>query len=321
MFLLFFFFIFFSQENNSEVSLPEKVKSLLFEEENSNNNLDKKITKYSVSEVDLEKRFKELETGKIVYEYSTTKHGYVEKYLRMGNHFGKVIGLSEYYFPLFDEIFEKYKVPKELKYLTIVESKLNPTITSRAGAKGLWQFMPQTAKNFKLENNIYVDERIDPVKSTIAAAKYLLLLHKYFGDWEMVMAAYNCGEGNLMKAIKRSGGKNTYWQVRNFLPAETRGYVPSFIAANYLLNYYEEHNINVQKFKYSYKDTDTILVKNTISFDKISKKINVSLEDIAFLNPQYKLKIIPKSTNKKYYLRLPKNKIEEFSQQKTDITE
>ncbi len=294
----------FAQEP-TENNWTEKVKSFLFSDKRTNST-QKIIT--IVSKSDLETRLKGLDSKEFSYEYNTTNHGYVEKYLRMGNYFGKIIGMSEYYFPLFDEVFKRYNIPKDMKYLAVVESKLTVKVTSKAGAKGLWQFMPATGKAFGLENNMYVDERHDPIKSTEAAAKYFLLLYKYFGSWEMVMAAYNCGEGNVKKAIARSGGKKTYWEIRNFLPLETRGYVPSFIAASYMLNYHEKHYVKSQKFKYSYLDTDTLVVKKKLVLENLSKKLGMTLEEINFLNPQYKIGVIPKVAGKKYYLRLPKDK-------------
>lgn len=221
----------------------------------------------------------------------------------------RMMGLAELYFPLFEEVLDKYDMPLELKYLAIVESALNPKAKSRVGATGLWQFMYSTGKIYGLEVSSYVDERSDPVASTEAAAQFMTKLYESFGDWNLVLAAYNSGPGNVSKAIRRSGGKRTYWEIRPWLPRETRGYVPAFIAANYIMNYAEEHGIYPQEAIISRYDVDTIVLKRLMTFDQLSLLLRVPKSDLELLNPQYKLGIIPIVKDKSYALTLPREKV------------
>jgi membrane-bound lytic murein transglycosylase D len=184
---------------------------------------------------------------------------------RMRNRIDVMLTLSEYYQPLFEESLSRYDVPEELKYLTIVESAMNPQATSRVGAAGLWQFMYTTGKNYGLEVNSIVDERRDAYKSSDAAAHYLRDLHNVFGDWHLAIAAYNCGPGNVNKAIARSGGKHNFWQIYPYLPRETRGYVPAFIAATYIMNYYPEHGLHPKRATIPLH-TDTVMVEQDMLF-------------------------------------------------------
>lgn len=239
---------------------------------------------------------------------------YVKRYIdvyaqRRREQVSRMLGLSEYYFPMFEEALDKYGLPLELKYLAIVESALNPAARSRVGAAGLWQFMYATGRMNGLSTTSYVDERNDPLKSTEAACKYLSTLYGIFGDWNLALAAYNSGPGNVNKAIRRSGGKRSYWEIRPFLPRETAGYVPAFIAVNYVMNYSSEHFIFPTDVKPSYFATDTVLVKEQLSFDQISKLIDITEEELAFLNPAYRYKVIPKNDKKPYTLILPSQKI------------
>ncbi len=204
-----------------------------------------------------------------------------------------LMGKAKYYFPMFEQYLDQYDIPLEMKYLAIVESALRPQIKSRVGATGLWQFMYGTGKQFDLKVSSYVDERQDPVKATIAACQYLSQLFKIFGDWDLALAAYNSGPGNVTKAIKRSGGYKNYWNIRPYLPRETAGYLPAFYATMYIFEYAEEHKIYPEIPKIFNFETDTIQVKRTISFDQISEKIDVDQETLSFLNPAYKLDIIP----------------------------
>ncbi|MEQ9187798.1 MAG: transglycosylase SLT domain-containing protein [Cryomorphaceae bacterium] len=203
------------------------------------------------------------------------------------------LGRSEQYFPLFEETFDRYGLPLELKYLAVVESALDPKARSRAGATGLWQFMYGTGKVFGLEINSYVDERSDPVKSTEAAAKYLSYLHEMFGDWNLALAAYNCGEGRVARAIRRSGGKKSYWDIYPFLPRETRGYVPAFIAVNYLFEHARDHYIFAQSAGYKSYEVDSVHVHQQIAFSTIAELLDVDEETVAQLNPSYRLNVVP----------------------------
>ena len=184
---------------------------------------------------------------------------------------GRLLGMAKYYFPIFEEYLVKYDIPLEIKYLAIVESALNPRAVSRAGAGGLWQFMYSTGKVYGLEVNNYVDERFDPIQSTEAACKHLQDLYKVFKDWNLVLAAYNSGAGNVTKAIRRSGGYTNYWNIRPYLPRETANYVPLFQATLFLAEYANEYNIEIEKNNFRYIATDTIVVKHNISFDQISR--------------------------------------------------
>lgn len=217
-----------------------------------------------------------------------------------------MLGIGDYYFPMFEQMLEKYRMPNELKYLSVVESALNPNATSRVGATGLWQFMFGTGKSYGLDINSLVDERRDPQKSTEAAVRYLKDLYNIFGDWHLTIAAYNCGPGNVNKAIRRAGGKKDYWDIYYYLPRETRGYVPLFIAANYVMTYYKEHRICPVRTEYPLH-TDTLMLSNKIHFDQISAVIGVSKEDLVKLNPQYRREIIPGTPEKPQSICLPAN--------------
>jgi membrane-bound lytic murein transglycosylase D len=220
----------------------------------------------------------------------------------------RLMGLSKFYFPMFEATLDKYDVPLEMKYLALVESALNPQAKSRVGATGLWQFMYSTGKMYDLDVSSYVDERMDPVASTEAAAKYLKRLYYMFDDWDLALAAYNSGPGNVSKAIRRSGGETNYWKLRNYLPRETAGYVPSFQAMLYLYEYADEHGFQPQLPMSTYYGTDTIKVKKLITLDQVAKITQTNKELLEFLNPSYKLGIVPFEENKSYYLRLPYEK-------------
>ena len=229
-----------------------------------------------------------------------------------------MMGLTNYYFPLFEEALARYNLPAELKYLPIIESALNPKIVSRAGASGLWQFMYGTAKMYGLEINSYIDERNDPVKSTDAAARYLRDLYAIYGDWHVVIAAYNCGPGNINKAVRRSGGKQSYWEIYSRLPKETRGYIPIFIAANYVMNHAQEHNLNPVQPTFKIL-TDTIVLTSYLNFEQIAANLEIPIQEIRQLNPQYKRDIIPAKSDKPYVLKLPVDKISPFIDNQTQI--
>jgi membrane-bound lytic murein transglycosylase D len=244
--------------------------------------------------------------------YNDEVKGYINMYsIRKRNQVSRMIGLSELYFPLFEESLAKYKMPLELKYLAIVESALNPAARSRAGAQGLWQFMYGTGKLFKLEINSYIDERCDPIKSTEAACLYMKYLYSIYKDWSLVLAAYNSGPGNVNKAIRRSGGKMNYWELRPFLPKETGGYVPAFIAAVYVMTYAKEHNLYPIMPRAIFNEIDTLHVRKRVTFTQLAGVLDMPIEDISFLNPTYLLGVIPE-TDKYHVLTLPKSKIATF---------
>lgn len=223
----------------------------------------------------------------------------------------KVLGIAPNYFPMFEEKLDKHGLPLELKYLAIVESALNPKARSWAGATGLWQFMYRTGKMYDLNVTSYYDDRSDPEKSTEAACKYMKALYGMYGDWGLVLAAYNSGPGNVNKAIRRSGGKRTYWEIRRWLPRETRGYVPAFNAVIYIMNYHEEHGIEPLKPNIACFKTDTVHVKHNLTFEEVSEFLDIPLEYLEFLNPMYKENIIP-ATSGKNVLSLPYDKIGDF---------
>ena len=229
-----------------------------------------------------------------------------------------MLGLANYYFPMLEEILDKYNMPIELKYMAIIESALNATALSRAGACGLWQFMYGTGKMYGLEINSFVDERRDPVKSTDAAARYLNDLYKIYNDWHLVIAAYNCGPGNVNKAIRRSGGARDYWTIYYRLPRETRGYVPAFIAATYTFNYYKQHNIAPRTSRLNII-TDTLMVSDYLHFEQLATNLDIEIELLRELNPAYRRDIIPATNEKPYALRLPFDKVNRFIDLETEI--
>lgn len=214
-----------------------------------------------------------------------------------------MMGMSEYYFPIFEEILGAHNLPLELKYLPIIESALNTTALSRVGAAGLWQFMIATGRMYGLEINSLVDERLSPLKATKAAAQFLKDLYSIYGDWHLVIAAYNCGPGNVNKAIRRAGGKRDYWAIYPFLPKETRGYVPIFIAANYVMHYAAEHNLCAAKVNMPVI-TDTVNVHQRIHLEQIADVLEIPIGEIRLLNPQYRRDIVPGNI-KPYSIRLP----------------
>jgi membrane-bound lytic murein transglycosylase D len=227
-----------------------------------------------------------------------------------------MLGLGKYYFPIFEDILNKYDIPMEFKYLPVIESALNTGAVSPVGAAGLWQFMPSTAKMYGLEVNSLVDERRDPIKASHAAALYLKDLHRIYGDWHLAIAAYNCGPGTINKAIRRSGGKKDYWSLYPYLPAETRSYVPIFIAANYIMNYYSNHNLCPAEIDMPIY-TDSVRVEQKALFSEVSKSLDIPIEDLEVLNPQYRKDIIPGGGV--YYLRLPTHYASKFIQYKDSI--
>ncbi|MHA6278981.1 lytic transglycosylase domain-containing protein [Salinimicrobium sp. CAU 1759] len=242
-------------------------------------------------------------------EYNPLLENVIKSYLKRNKKgMERLMALSTYYFPLFEQKLDHYNIPLEIKYLAIVESALNPRARSRVGATGLWQFMFATGKMHGLDVSSYVDERMDPVLATEAAAQYLSTLYRVFEDWDLVLASYNSGPGNVSKAIRRSGGSTNYWNLRPYLPRETAGYVPAFLATMYIFEYAEEHGFQPPHPRTTYFETDTIHTKKMLTFEQISQVTGVEREMLQFLNPSYKLDVIPFIEDKKYSLRLPRNR-------------
>ena len=239
-------------------------------------------------------------------EYNPSLESVIKNYLKnRRTSMARLMGLSHYYFPMFEEALDKEDIPLEVKYLAIVESALKPKARSRVGATGLWQFMFATGKMYGLDVSSYVDERSDPIKSTDAAAKYLAKLYKIFGDWDLALAAYNSGPGNVSKAIRRSGGYTNYWNIRPNLPRETAGYLPAFLATMYIFEFAEEHGFKPERPAFQYIETDTVRVKQMITLDQVAEVTDVKIEELQYLNPSYKLDIIPFIKDENYTLRLP----------------
>ena len=227
--------------------------------------------------------------------------------------FERLMGISQFYFPIFEEELAKNNIPLEIKYLAVVESALNPRAVSRMGATGLWQFMYQTGKQYGLNISSYVDERSDPLLASQAASKYMMNMYKIFGDWDLVLASYNSGPGNVSKAIRRSGGQQNYWNIRKNLPKETQGYLPAFLATMYIFEYHKEHGITPNKAIANHFATDTIMVKKAMTFRQLSDLLDISVDELQFFNPSYKRNEIPFVTGETNFLRLPKDKIGVFT--------
>lgn len=243
--------------------------------------------------------------------YNEVVQKFIDRYSgRLRHSVSYMLGASNFYMPIFEEALETYGLPLELKYLPVIESALNPKAVSRVGATGLWQFMLTTGKRYGLEVNSLVDERRDPIKASYAAANYLSDLYKVFGDWNLVIAAYNCGPDQINKAIHRSKGSKDYWQIYPYLPKETRGYVPAFIAANYIMTYYCEHNICPMTTRLPAK-TDTIMVGRNVHLEQIASVCNIDIEQLRTLNPAYRRDIVPGAT-KLSAVRLPQTEVGKF---------
>ena len=242
----------------------------------------------------------------------------IDQYAERGRRqVGLWLGLSNFYTPIFEQALESYHLPLELKYLPLIESGLNPKAESHAGAAGLWQFMITTAKHYGLQVNSLVDERKDPIRSSYAAAQFLRDLYKIFGDWNLVIAAYNCGPENINKAIKRAGGSKDYWQIYPYLPAETRGYVPAFIAANYIMTYYCEHNICPMLTDLSLK-TDTIVVNRNLHLQQIADVCQADINLLRTLNPQYRKDLV-NGAAEPYAVRMPIDVINRFIENEDSV--
>ena len=247
----------------------------------------------------------------VAMSYNDVVRKYIDQYgSRLRRSVSVMLGAFNFYVPIFEEALEAYQVPLELKYLPVIESALNPGATSRVGAAGLWQFMIGTGKQYGLEVTSLVDERRDPVKASFAAARYLKDLYDIFGDWTLVIASYNCGPNNVSKAIKRAGGVTDYWTIYPYLPRETQGYVPAFIAANYIMNYYCEHNICPVKTTPP-PTSDTLHVTRNVRLDRVGQVCGVPLDELKALNPQYRTNMVPGEV-RPCILRLPGDKVNAF---------
>lgn len=280
-----------------------------------------KVVDYNLSTDLLRKRLKTLnQKSPFNIEYNQALENVIKSFLKnRTKSFERLMALSEYYFPMFEEHLSKYNLPLEIKYLAIVESALNPHAKSHVGASGLWQFMYATGKQYNLEVNSYVDERYDPLKATDAACQYFTNMYKIFGDWDLVLASYNTGPGNVSKAIRRSGGLTNYWNIRPYLHKETQGYLPAFLATMYIYEFHKDHGIKPKKAPLTYFETDTVMVKRKISFDQISELLDIPVNQIKFLNPIYKVQVIPYVEDKAHFLRLPKDKLSVFQSNENKI--
>ncbi len=269
----------------------------------------------------LKKRLAHLNSKTPFYvEYNEQLERIIKRFLKhRKDRYATLMARSKYYFPLIEEQLVKYDIPLEMKYLVVVESALNPLAKSPVGATGLWQFMYQTGRQFDLKVSSYVDERSDVLKSTIAACQYLNKLYKTFNDWDLALAAYNSGPGNVSKAIRRSGGSKNYWNLRHHLPRETANYVPLFYATMYLFEYADIHQIKPKEASIQFYQTDTIQVQQQITFDQITQAIPIEKNMLKFLNPQYKLEVIPVIKGRNYTLVLPTNFIGKFVQNEDRI--
>ncbi len=279
-----------------------------------NINIDEKVD-YELSTDLLKSRLAAMDAkSPFNIEYNPGLENIIKSFLKnRKKSFERLMAISEYYFPLFEEALAKQNVPLEIKYLAVVESALNPKAVSRMGATGLWQFMYQTGKQYNLKIDSYVDERSDPLKSSEAAAQYMTNMYAIFGDWDLVLASYNSGPGNVAKAIRRSGGQQNYWNIRKNLPKETQGYVPAFLATMYIYEYHKEHGIVPNRAAIKHFATDTILIKKQMSFKQISDLLDVPVAQLQLLNPSYKLNVVPFYHDQVHFLRLPTDKIAVFA--------
>lgn len=292
-------------------NINEDIKTVN-KDENVNNELPTELLKARLKAMDAKSPFH--------IEYNQGLENLIKSFLKnRKKSFSRLLALSDFYFPIFEAAFAKQNVPLEIKYLAVIESALNPRAVSRVGATGLWQFMYQTGKQYNLNIDSYVDERSDPLKSSEAAANYMTKMYAIFGDWDLVLASYNSGPGNVAKAIRRSGGQQNYWNIRKNLPKETQAYVPAFLATMYIFEYHNEHGILADKSIVSRFSTDTIMIKKQISFKQISDLLDVPVAQLQMLNPSYKLDVVPYYLDQNHFLRLPKDKIAVFASNENQI--
>lgn len=285
-----------------------------------NINVDEKV-EYELPTELLKERLKKLdEKSPFNIEYNVGLENVIKSFLKNRKRaFERLMGVSQFYFPLFEESLAAQNIPLEIKYLSVVESALNPRAVSRVGATGLWQFMYQTGKQYGLKVDTYEDERSDPLKASKAATQYMKNMYAIFGDWDLVLASYNTGPGNVAKAIRRSGGKQNYWNIRPYLHKETQGYLPAFLATMYIFEYHKEHGIKPDRAVANHFATDTIMIKNAMTFKQISDLLDVPVAELQFLNPSYKRDEIPYITGENHYLRLPFNKVAVFTSNEDKI--
>jgi membrane-bound lytic murein transglycosylase D len=264
---------------------------------------------------EMQARIEKIE-GTVPLNFNTTVKAFIDYFTIKDREYTKgVLGRIHLYFPIFEKYFRQYNIPEEIKYLSIIESALNPVARSRVGAVGLWQFMPGTGKLFGLNMDWYIDERMDPVKSTEAACKYMMELYNYFNDWELVLAAYNAGPGKVRRAIRRSGYKKNFWDIYRYLPRETRSYVPQFVAMMYVANYAEEHNFYIEDYKDYLPESDTILVNDFLYFKTFADLTGICPEDLERLNPTVRRRAVPENTQN-FVLNIPAHIKEDFMKQR-----
>ncbi|MEO5776458.1 MAG: LysM peptidoglycan-binding domain-containing protein [Flavobacterium sp.] len=285
-----------------------------------NINVDEKVD-YELPTELLKERLKKMdEKSPFNIEYNVGLENVIKSFLKNRKRaFERLMGVSQFYFPQFEESLSAQNIPLEIKYLAVVESALNPRAVSRVGATGLWQFMYQTGKQYNLNINTYVDDRSDPLKASNAATQYMKNMYAIFGDWDLVLASYNSGPGNVAKAIRRSGGKQNYWNIRKYLPKETQGYLPAFLATMYIFEYHKEHGIKPDRAVANHFATDTVMIKNAMTFKQISDLLDVPVAELQFLNPSYKREVVPYITGENHYLRLPVNKVAVFTSNEDKI--
>ena len=285
-----------------------------------NINLDEKVD-YELPTALLKQRLKDMDSKSPFHiEYNQGLENIIKSFLKNRKKaYERLMAISEYYFPLFEDALAKQNVPLEIKYLAVVESALNPKAVSRVGATGLWQFMYQTGKQYNLNIDSYVDDRSDPLKASEAAAQYMTNMYKIFGDWDLVLASYNSGPGNVAKAIRRSGGQQNFWNIRKYLPQETQGYVPAFLATMYIYKYHKEHGIVPNRAIVKHFATDTIMIQKQISFKQLSDLLDIPVAQLQLLNPQFKLNVVPAYFDNKHFLRLPLDKIAVFTSNEEKI--
>jgi len=315
-----------AQGNEEEIAFPEAMEfdvDSLLDQYNAKNYLTPdtdcqwRNENPMVSDSTLRERLRRLPTV-MEMPFNDIVRIFIDRYAnRMRTGVGYMLGASNFYMPIFEEALDVYGLPLELKYLPVIESALKPTAVSRVGATGLWQFMLATGKQYGLKVNSLIDERRDPLKASMAAAHYLSDLYKIFGDWNLVIAAYNCGPENVNKAIHRANGTKDYWQIYPYLPRETRGYVPAFIAANYIMNYYCEHNICPMATSLPAK-SDTVVVTRDVHFDQIAALCDISKEQLRALNPEYRRDIVP-GLSQPSAIRMPIASITKFIDQEDSI--
>ena len=298
-------------------------REVLMQDYNNRTYLKENTPNYGVrsngdaSDLTIEQRLKRIQTTMELPLNSITKP-YINKYAnQMKRSVSVMLAAMNFYRPIFENALEKYNLPYELEFLPVIESALRPGATSPAGAAGLWQFIPSTGKRYGLVINTLVDERRDPVKSTDAACRYLRDLYNRFGDWSLAIAGYNCGEGAVQKALARAGGREgkTFWDIYNYLPRETRGYVPAFVGATYIMNYYCEHGISPMRASLP-EQADTVVVKSNVRLSKVATECGVSLDQIKALNPQFRQDIVPAN----YAVTLPAQAAVNFAERQDEIS-